>query len=168
VDAIFGAGGAMETFLQARDQGLVRYIGFSAHSEQAALAMLDRFAFDTILYPINWVCWHQGNFGPAVLKLAQDKGMGILALKALAKEVATPAATRRWPKCWYTPADDAEMAALGLRFTLAKPVTAAVCPSHAELLWWACDAASNLKPLSQDEEDKLAQLSESLRPIFHA
>ena len=49
----------------------------------ATLAMLDRFAFDTVLYPINWVCWHQGNFGPAVLKRAQDKGMGVLALKAL-------------------------------------------------------------------------------------
>ena len=43
VQTIFGPGGAMEAFLEAREKGQIRYIGFSAHSEAAALAMLDRF-----------------------------------------------------------------------------------------------------------------------------
>mgnify|MGYP001134072722 CR=1 FL=1 len=59
VDQIFGPGGAIEAFSEAREQGLVRYIGFSAHTEEAALAMLNRFEFDSILFPFNWVCWHQ-------------------------------------------------------------------------------------------------------------
>ncbi len=62
--------------------------------------------------------------------------------------------------------DSPEEAALGLRFTLSRPVTAAVSPSHAELLWWQCDAADQYEPLSKEEEAQLAQQSEGLWPIF--
>lgn len=168
VEQITGPGGALEAVLAAREAGKVRYIGFSAHSEAAALILLDRFAFDSILYPVNWVLWHQGNFGPAVVHKAQEMGVGILALKALAKQALKPGEAKTWPKCWYAPADDTEEARMGLRFTLSRPVTAAVSPSHAELLWWACDATQGLRPLSDDEEAELAQRSEGLTPLFTA
>jgi len=168
VDRILGEGGAMEAFLAAREEGLVRFIGFSAHSEQAALALLDRFAFDTVLYPINWGCWYGGNFGPAVVAKAEAQGIGILGLKALALQQRQPGKAVEWPKCWYEPAPDPEQAALGLRFTLSRPVTAAVSPSHAELLWWACDAAEELTPLSEEEEAQLATRSADLQPLFRA
>jgi len=166
VEAILGPRGAMEAFLEAREAGLIRYIGFSAHSEEAALALLDRFEFDSILYPVNWVCWHQGNFGPSVVAKAQEQGVGILGLKALAKQQRQPGKAVEWPKCWYEPVGSAEEAALGLRFTLSRPVTAAVSPSHAELLWWACDAADNLTSLSEGEESQLAEQSQGLDPLF--
>ena len=73
-------GGALETFVKARQQGLTRYLGFSAHSESAALALMEAFAFDTILFPINWTCWFQGDFAPRVLPVARAEGMGVLAL----------------------------------------------------------------------------------------
>ena len=168
VDTILGPGGALEAFLEAREKGKTRFIGFSAHSEEAALALMDAFDFDTVLFPFNWVCWHQGQFGPGVVKKARDKGVGILALKALAKEKRRPGETKKWPKCWYKPVDSPEEAALGLRFTLSRSVTAAVSPSHAELLWWACDAAENLKPLSKREEAELAERSKDLDPVFSA
>jgi len=167
VDQITGRGGALETFVKAREQGLVRYLGFSAHSEEAALALLDRFEFDSILFPFNWVAWHQGDFGPRVLEKAQNKGVGILALKALAKRRwKDEEEHNRWPKAWYSPADSYEEAALGLRFTLSKPITAAVSPGHVELLWWACDAADKFTPLSEEEAALLATRSEGLEPIF--
>jgi aryl-alcohol dehydrogenase-like predicted oxidoreductase len=168
VETITGPGGALEAFVEAREQGLIRYIGFSAHSEQAALALLDRFEFDTILYPVNWVCWYGGNFGPAVVARAQEQEIGILALKALARQQRRPGKERKWPKCWYEAVDTPAEAALGLRFTLSRPVTAAVSPSHAELLWWQCDAAAKFKPLSDEEEAQLAQQSEGLWPVFSA
>lgn len=166
VDRIMGPGGAMEVLVKAREQGMARYLGFSAHSEEAALALLDRFEFDSILFPFNWVCWHQGHFGPRVLAKAQEKGVGILALKALAKRKWKEGEEQKWPKCWYAPVDTPEEAALALRFALSRPITAAVSPSHAELLWWACDAADQFEPLSEEEEAKLARLSEGLDPIF--
>jgi aryl-alcohol dehydrogenase-like predicted oxidoreductase len=168
VETITGPGGALEAFLEAREQGLIRYIGFSAHSEQAALALLDRFEFDTILYPVNWVCWYGGNFGPGVVAKAQEQGIGILALKALARQQRRPGKEQTWPKCWYEAVDTRQEAALGLRFTLSRPVTAAVSPSHAELLWWQCEAAEQFEPLSDEEEAQLAQQSKGLWPIFSA
>ncbi len=166
VEQIMGPGGALEAFVKAREQGRVRYLGFSAHSEEAALALLDRFEFDSVLFPFNWVCWHQGRFGPRVLERAWEKGVGILALKALAKRKWREGEERKWPKCWYAPVDTFEEASLALRFTLSKPITAAVSPSHVELLWWACDIADQLTPLSDEEADEVAKRSEGLDPIF--
>jgi len=101
VDGIMSEGGAIEAFVEAREQGLVRYLGFSAHSDEAAVALLDRFEFDSVLFPLNWVCWHQSGFGPDVVRKAQEKRVAILALKALAKRKWKEGEERKWPKCWY-------------------------------------------------------------------
>jgi predicted aldo/keto reductase-like oxidoreductase len=58
----------MEAFVAARDAGLVRYLGFSAHSAEVALDALSRFPFDSVLFPFNYVTWNQANFGPQVLE----------------------------------------------------------------------------------------------------
>ncbi len=57
VEQAFGPGGAMETLLKARQDGTVRYLGFSAHSEEAAHAAMDRFPFDSILFPLSFTTW---------------------------------------------------------------------------------------------------------------
>ena len=166
VDQIMDEGGAIEALAEARDQGLVRYLGFSAHSEEAAIALLDRFEFDSVLFPLNWVCWHQSHFGPSLVEKAQEKGAAILALKALAKRKLKESEERVWPKCWYAPVENPEEASLALRFTLSLPVTAAVSPSHAELLWWACDVAEESTPLSDEEAERVTEKTEGLEPIF--
>jgi aryl-alcohol dehydrogenase-like predicted oxidoreductase len=166
VEQITGPGSALETLVKARQQGKVRFLGFSAHSEEAALALMDRFDFDTILFPINWVCWYQGSFGPAVVEHAQEKGMGILALKTLAKRRWQDGEKRRWTKTWYSPVDTYEEAQLAVRFTFSRPVTAGTSPGHAELLWWMCDAADRFVPLSDQEAAALAERSKGLAPIF--
>ena len=166
VDQIMSEGGAIEAFQEAREQGLVSHLGFSAHSEEAAVALLDRFEFDSVLFPLNWVCWHQGGFGPKVVEKAKEKGAAILALKSLAKRKWREGEERKWPKCWYAPVDGPDEALMALRFTLSLPTTAAVSPSHAELLWWACDAAEQYAPLSDEEARMVAERSEGLEPIF--
>ena len=65
VEQVFAPGGAMETFVKAREQGLVRFLGFSAHSEEAVIALLDQFEYDSILFPFNWVCWDAGELRPS-------------------------------------------------------------------------------------------------------
>jgi len=166
VDTITGPGGALEAFVRAREQGRVRYLGFSAHSEEAALALMSQFDFDTILFPFNWVTWLQGNFGPKVLERATQKGMGVLALKTMAKRALAEGEERKWPKCWYWPVESFEEAELAVRFTLSKPITAAVTPGHARFFEWACDAADRFRPLSEDEESELGRRSEGLPLIF--
>ncbi|KPJ55575.1 MAG: oxidoreductase, partial [Planctomycetes bacterium DG_58] len=85
VDRILSPGGALEAFVEARDKGLVRFLGFSAHSEDAACTLLDPFEFDAVTFPINFAAWLKGNFGPRVAEAAAEKGVGFLALKALAR-----------------------------------------------------------------------------------
>lgn len=166
VNQAMGEGGAIEALVEAREQGLVKYLGFSAHTEEAALALLDRFKFDSVLFPFNWVCWYQSDFGPKVLEKAQEKGVATLALKALAKRKLKENEEKKWPKCWYAPVDSFEEASLALRFTLSLPVTSAVSPSHADLLWWASDVAEKPEHLSKEETAVVAKRSEGLEPIF--
>ena len=168
VEQILGPGGAMETFEKAKRDGKVRYLGFSAHSEEAALAMMDNYDFTSILFPINWVTWNIGKFGPRVVERASEKGLAILALKSLAKRKWEEGEEKKWWKAWYAPVDSYEEAELALRFTLSRPVTAAVSPSHMELLRWAIRAADNFSPLTEKEEKDLAERSKSLAAIFPA
>ena len=167
VDTIFGSGGAMETFLEARKEGKIRYIGFSAHSVEAAMALMDRFDFDTILFPVNFATWHAGNFGPQVLARAHEKKMGILALKAMAKGKWPQGADRkRYPKCWYEPLSAEEDARMGLRFTLSHPVTAAVPPGDEELFRLALTLSDRLQPLEKSEIDMIKQEALKADPLF--
>jgi len=48
-----GPGGAIETLIEAKENDLARYIGFTSHSEEAALELLKRFDSDTLLFPFN-------------------------------------------------------------------------------------------------------------------
>jgi aryl-alcohol dehydrogenase-like predicted oxidoreductase len=145
-EQILAPGGALEALVAARQAGLIRHIGFSAHSEEAALRLLDAFPFASILLPVNIFCWRLGNFGPRACAKALERGTGILALKCLARRPWPAGQPRRWPKCWYEPVETVAEAAAALAFTLSRPVTAAVCPSHAQLLWLACDALETLGP----------------------
>jgi aryl-alcohol dehydrogenase-like predicted oxidoreductase len=167
VDAIHGPGGALETFIEARNEGKIRFIGFSAHSVEAAMAMMDRFDFDTILFPFNFATWHAGNFGPQVLALAQEKKMGILALKAMAKGPWPKGADRKkYPKCWYEPLTTPEDIRMGLRFTLSHPVTAAVPPGDQELFKIALSLSDTLKPLKKAEIEAIKQNALTGNPLF--
>lgn len=140
VRQILAPGGALEAVLRARNEGLIRYIGFSAHSEEAALNLLDAFAFDSVLFPVNFSCWNDGDFGPKLCAKAAEKGTGILALKTLAKRPLRKDEPKVWAKSWYVPIDTLDEAIPALAFTLSKPVTAALPPGHIELFRLACDA----------------------------
>ncbi len=167
VDTIHRPGGAMETFLEARKEGKIRFLGFSAHSVEAALAMMDRFDFDTILFPFNYATWYSGNFGPQVLAKAQEKKMGILALKAMAKGPWPEGADRsKYPKCWYEPLVSPEDIRMGLRFTLSHPVTAAVPPGEAELFRIALGLKDDLKPLTESEIKTMKEKAAAGVPLF--
>ena len=167
VDTILGPGGSMETFIEARNEGRIRFIGFSAHSVEAALAMMDRFDFDTILFPFNFATWNAGNFGPQVMAKAKEKNMGILALKAMAKGPWQEGADRTgYPKCWYEPLSDPEDILMGLRFTLSHPVTAAIPPGEEKLFRQALSVSGNLKPLKKSEIQAIKEKALKGVPLF--
>jgi len=167
VDTILGPGGAMETFLEAKEEGKIRFIGFSAHSEEAAMALMERFEFDTILFPFNFTIWHTGNFGPRVMAKAKEKNMGILALKAMAKGPWPEGADRSgYPNCWYEPLTSPEDITIGLRFTLSHPVTAAIPPGDESLFRQALALSDKLKPLDQSEVINIKEKALKGSPLF--
>jgi aryl-alcohol dehydrogenase-like predicted oxidoreductase len=168
LEKVLGPGGAMETMEAAKKEGKIRYIGFSVHSAETALAAMDRYNFDTILFPVNFVLFSQANFGPQILKRAQEKNMGILALKGMAKTTwtADQKSNHPEPKCWYQPAAFPEEASLGLRWTLSHPITAAVPPGDEKYFRLAMDVAQNYKPLEPHEERTLMASATGVEPIF--
>lgn len=166
VNTALGPGGAIETFQKAREAGKIRFIGFSAHTVEAALSAMDKFAFDTVLFPINWVCSIKGDFGPQVIKKAREKGMGILALKGMARTGWPEGVKHDYPYCWYQPVSDREVADLALRFTLSQPITAAVPPGDERLFKLAVEIAQGFKPITKDELKRLETMAADLDPIF--
>jgi aryl-alcohol dehydrogenase-like predicted oxidoreductase len=170
LDKVLGPGGAMETLEAAKKEGKIRYIGFSVHSQETAVAAMNRYPFDTVLFPLNFVLWTQAKFGPGILETAQQKGVGVLCLKSMAKTV-WPAAEQKdhpsAPKCWYEPAAFPHQASLGLRWTLSHPITAAIPPGDERYFRLAMDVAQNYKPLDAQEEQALLSGASGLEPIFH-
>lgn len=171
VEQVFAPGGAMETFLKAKEDGKIRHIGFSAHDERAAMMAQDRFDFDSILFPFGFPTWMKEGFGPTVHKKAKEAGRGILALKAMAHQkwsAKSKPDRRRWNKAWYEPFDDIDKVALGLRYTLHLPVTAMLTPGHWDLFKMALDLAQSGALISlNDNERKLAEeIASKSDPIF--
>jgi len=166
VDTIFNKGGAMETFLEAREEGKVRFLGFSAHSVEAAMALMDRFDFDTILFPFNYATWYSGNFGPQVMEKAKEKEMGILALKSMAWRPWEEGEERTHSKTWYKPHTDPEEANKGLRFTLSHPVTAAIPPGDENLFSMALKLAKDFKPMDKKEIQQVKEKGLKTNPLF--
>lgn len=166
VEKIFAPGGAMEFFLKARDKGLVRFIGFSAHSEEAALEALNRFNFDSVLYPVNFVMFYKGNFGPGLLKKAREKGVSVLAIKSIALQRWRKGQKRTYPRLWYEPLSEPDKAMLALRFTLSQPVVATVPPADPDLFKLLVKLAMKFTPIRQEEIKTLVEISRNYEPIF--
>lgn len=170
VERAFGRGGAMEWILEAKQQGKVRYVGFSAHSEEAAHAAMDRYDFDSILFPLSFPTWIKGGFGPSVHARALEARRGVLALKAMAyQKLPSPGDDRRrWDKTWYEPLDQVDRVSLGLRFTRHLPVDAMIPPGHWELFKMAVDLAQAgaLTPLNEREQQLVADMAAASAPIF--
>jgi aryl-alcohol dehydrogenase-like predicted oxidoreductase len=168
LDQIFGPKGAMETFETGKKAGKLRFIGFSAHSVEVALAALDRYHFDTILFPINFVLFSQAKFGPQVLERARQKEMGIMALKGMAKSTWSDAqkSDHPHPKCWYEPAAYPEEAALGLRWTLSQAITAAIPPGDERYFRLGMDIGQSFQPIAEAEQQRLLAAAKGVNPLF--
>jgi predicted aldo/keto reductase-like oxidoreductase len=172
VEKILAPAGAAETFLAAKKEGKVRHLGFSAHNAPAALRLMDALALDSVMFPVNVNAWENGGFGPQILDKAKSKGMARLALKALAFgkwPSSIKESDRKYPKCWYQPIDDREVARLALRFTLNQDVTAAVPPGDERIFDLGLELASAPLPqLTAVELRGLKTKISSREPVFRA
>jgi len=168
VAQILAPGGAAEAFLKAREQGKTRFLGFSTHDEDAATALMDGFACDSVLMPVNFVCFEQGGFGPKLLQAAAERRVARLAIKSIALYRRGRDHRQQFPNCWYEPVADREMARLALRFTLSQDVTATVPAGDPELYRMLLDFATEFEPITPEEQGRLMARSKGVEPIFHS
>lgn len=166
VNQAFGPGGVMETVVKAKKEGKIKHVGFSAHSVEAALLAMNNYDFDSILFPINFACWHTGDFGPQVYAEAEKRGMGILALKAMALTPLEQGEQKFDKNVWYRPIQDEEIMKMALKFTLSKNITAAVPPGKNTLFLKALEFINEFEPISGEETNKLLALAKTTKPIF--
>lgn len=137
---IFGTGGAIEAFAEAREKGDVRYIGVTGHHHPLIIRRcIEMYDFDTVLLPVNPAEPFYRSFIEHVLPLAVQKGMGIVAMKVYFRGLVA-----RVP----------EYAGMGpfFRFALSHPVSTAVigCDS-VEQLEENVYLADSFTPMSQEE-----------------
>lgn len=86
LDQIFGNDGAIEALVQARDEGIVRFLGITGHYDpDVLLDGINRFDFDTILMALNPADPHFLPFATALLPAANAKQMGVIAMKIPAR-----------------------------------------------------------------------------------
>jgi len=156
-----GPGGALEAIIEAQQEGLVKYIGFSAHSEWAALKLMNSFDFDTVMFPINWNYWFNENQGSKVIEKARETNKGILAIKALAQRRWQENEKRHNYNTWYKPVfDHDELAELALRFTLSQDIDTAISPGDKRMFDKGLNIFKNNKDNLELSPGELSQLKE--------
>jgi len=114
MEEIFGPHGALEAFVEAKDRGLVRFIGVTGHHNPLITKQcLQQFDFDTVLIPVNPAEPAYKSFLTEVIPAAKNKGMGIVGMKVYFRGLAA-----KLP--WF------ETMEPFFRFSLSQPITTAV------------------------------------------
>jgi predicted aldo/keto reductase-like oxidoreductase len=146
IEEIFGPGGAIEAFVQAKEQGKTRFIGVTGHHDPSIIKRcIEQFDFDTVLMPINPAEHAYQSFIDNVLPLAQKKGMGIIGMKVYFRGYASrlPGYTNMEPF---------------LRFALSQPVSCVVigCDTVSQLEQNVAFAQS-FEPMTKAEQQALVR-----------
>lgn len=166
VEQALGPGGAMEAILKAKEQGKLKYIGFSAHTTKAALKVMKGFKFDTVMFPINFVEFYNRDFGKDILALANEQGTGVLAIKPLSWGT-WPNGTKKTREWWYRTVEEPKDVELAMRFTLSqRGVVAGIPPSFLDLLDRTIEAAKTYRPLDQAAIEQLKAMAVNRDSIF--
>ena len=166
----FAPGGSLEAIVQARDEGLTRYLGITSHGLQAPaveLEALNRFDFDSLLFTLNFKLWADEKYRSDVSKLlqvAKERDIGTMVIKTWARGPWGEQEPRY--HTWYEPFVDEEMIARTLRFNLSQPVTGLISAGDARLLPKILNAAERFQPMDDAEQAELLATASEYDPLF--
>jgi aryl-alcohol dehydrogenase-like predicted oxidoreductase len=159
----FGPGGALEAAIEARDKGLIRFIGVTGHGTRVPemhLRSLERFAFDSVLFPYNYMLLQNPEYAADVhrlINLCTSRGIAVQTIKSIAR--------RRWREgdtqkhfSWYEPVKDPDVLRRVVHFVLSRSDIFLNTSSDATLLPSILQAASEF-----DDKISLANLANSLQ-----
>ena len=152
-----GPGGAVEALVQARSEGLVHFIGVTGHGTRIAdmhLASLDRFDFDSVLLPYNYLMMQNERYATSFEALAARCAATNTAMQTI-KSVAR----RRWAAdnadphySWYQPLPIGGALTRGVAFVLNRPGLFLNTTSDGRILPAVLDAASSSAPMPTNDQ----------------
>lgn len=170
LDKIMGKGGALEAFKEAKETGLIKHIGLTGHADvRVHMKALQMFDFDGLLMPINAAAIAhpapENDFKP-VLKAAQDRGVGITAIKAISRG--------RYPKektynTWYLPSDNKHEIEMLVNFALSQEGVTTYSLAGEVTLWpTILKAGQKFKKLNEIEQNKVIEYVKKAgyKPLF--
>jgi aryl-alcohol dehydrogenase-like predicted oxidoreductase len=170
LDEVTAPGGALEALVEARQAGLIKYIGITGHGVNAPaiyLEALQRFDFDSVTFPLNFV--QAGN--PEYYRQAEElirqcrlKDVGLMVIKSIAQapwgEKEHTAAT------WYEPFSEMDQIQSAVNFVLSHAVTGICTAGDIHLLPMVLKACENFVSLSLEEQSRLIESGRSYQPLF--
>ena len=160
LDIAFGPGGVMELMKELKEKGLVKKLGITCHTEKVALKALELFDFDTVLFPLNWHMNLKYGMGNKLLKVAKEKGVGILCMKSMTERAwdndIDKDAQKKYNKCWYKPFDtdtDQKLLIAALKYAISLGVDTIVPPGNFDHFSFAVNNIENVlkNPISEEE-----------------
>lgn len=170
LETALGEGGAIEAFREAQETGLTDYIGITGHEDMRVLKeALTRHLFDSVLLPVSLCSMakpHPQNDFKPVLEEAQDQGVSVTAIKAVARGRWTG---ERSHGTWYEPSATLGDIELGIRYTLSQENVATYSLPCDEGLWgMVLDAAERFEPMTDAEQREAVHYAkeQGFSPLF--
>jgi aryl-alcohol dehydrogenase-like predicted oxidoreductase len=170
LDAITMKGGALEAFVEARQRGLIKFIGITGHgvdAPQIYLEALRRFDFDSILFPLNFVQMANPEYRKAAEELiatCKAKDVGTMVIKTITK--APWGEREHTATTWYEPFDQSTEIQPAVNFALSYDVTGLCTAGDTRVLPLIIEACQNFTRLSQDEMERMIQSGRRFEPLF--
>jgi aryl-alcohol dehydrogenase-like predicted oxidoreductase len=164
-------GGALEALVQARDEGLTRFIGVTGHGLRIAAMharSLERFDYDSVLLPYNFVQLEDAQYRADVEHL-----LGVCAERRVAVQAIKAAARRRWKDestetrlSWYEPLPPGDALQHSVSFVLDREQLFLISSSEPSLLRAILTAASNPGEPPTADELRADVGAAGIQPLF--
>ena len=170
LDAITRQGGALEAFLDAKREGLIRHIGITGHgvdAPQIYLEALRRFDFDSVLFPLNFV--QMGNpeyrrYAEELIAECRAKDVGTMIIKSITK--APWGERKHTATTWYEPFDQMAEIQKGVNFALSYDVTGICTVGDTRILPMVLRACQDFTRLRKDELEAMIESGKQYEPLF--
>lgn len=169
-EVAMGPGGALEAAIEARDEGLVRFIGVTGHGVEVAArhsASLDRFPFDSVLLPYSYVMMQNPRYAAdfeALARQCTEGGVAMQTIKAITRRPWGPRPQDR--ATWYQPLEDPRAIELAVHWVLGREGVFLNTAGDVELLPRVLQAVASFERRPGEAEMQGLVRDEEMSPLF--
>jgi aryl-alcohol dehydrogenase-like predicted oxidoreductase len=169
-EVAMGPGGALEALVEAREQGLIRFIGVTGHDVAIAsmhMRSLERFDFDSVLLPYSYILMQNPQYAAdfeALLAVCQARNVAVQTIKGITRGPWGDKPKTR--QCWYEPLEDQAAIDHAVHWILSRPGIFLNTVGDMSVLPKVLDAASRFQvaPAETEMQQDIAELE--MAPLF--